>query len=214
MDGSEQMSGHTTGSSDPVVTGALPSDDPESDDALLVRFAKGDRVAAHRLNTRLTPRAFAVAVRVLGDRAEAEDVAQEAMLRLWRMAPNWEPGAARVTTWLYRVTMNLCIDVRRRSRGRSVGLDEVPEPEDGARDVPAQLQDKSRADALQVALMQLPDRQRQAVVLRHLEELANPEISAIMEISVEAVESLTARGKRALAALLAGQHAELGYNDG
>ena len=62
--------------------------------------------------------------------------------------------------------------------------------------------------------MQLPERQRQAVVLRHIEDLANPEIAGIMDISVEAVESLTARGKRALAAILAGRRAELGYSDG
>ena len=67
--------------------------------------------------------------------------------------------------------------------------------------------------ALQAALDQLPERQRQAVVLRHIEGLGNPEIAAILDIGVEAVESLTARGKRALAAILAGRKAELGYED-
>ena len=68
-----------------------------------------------------------------------------------------------------------------------------------------------KAQALELALAQLPARQRQAVVLRHLEGMSNPEIAAAMEIGVEAVESLTARGKRALAALLAGRREELGY---
>jgi len=184
-----------------------------SDDALLILFARGDARAASELSQRLTPRAFAVAMRVLGNRAEAEDVAQEAMLRLWKMAPDWQSGTAQVSTWLYRVTMNLCIDAKRRARGRSVTLDEVPEPIDSAPEVPQQMQDRARADALQSALMQLPERQRQAVVLRHLEELSNPEIGEILEISVEAVESLIARGKRTLTAVLAGKREELGYDN-
>jgi RNA polymerase sigma-70 factor, ECF subfamily len=183
-----------------------------SDDALLVLFANGDPEAARMLTDRLGPRTYNVAMRVLGNRAEAEDVAQDAMMRLWRMAPKWEQGQAKVSTWLYRVTLNLCLDLKRRRR--TVDLDAVAEPEDPARSVPEQLQDAARFDALQAALMELPERQRQAVVLRHIEELSNPEISGIMDISVEAVESLTARGKRTLAKALAGRRAELGYSDG
>jgi RNA polymerase sigma-70 factor (ECF subfamily) len=185
-----------------------------SDDALLVLFANGDRHAAHELTQRLAPRAFAVAVRVLGRHDEAEDVTQDAMMRLWRMAPDWRPGEAQVSTWLYRVVMNLCLDRKRRDRGGSVGLDAIPEPEDPAASVTDRMQDEARHDALQAGLMQLPDRQRQAVVLRHIEELSNPEIAEIMDISVEAVESLTARGKRALARVMAGQREELGYENG
>lgn len=181
--------------------------------ALLAAFASGDRQAAAQLTARLGPRTFGLALRLLGDRAEAEDVAQEAMLRLWRIAPDWRHGEARVSTWLYRVTLNLVTDRRRRSRGRMAALDEVAEPADPAPGAARRMLDAQRHDALQVALMQLPERQREAVVLRHIEELANPEIAGIMEISTEAVESLTARGKRALAAILAGQRAELGYDD-
>ncbi|WP_146344356.1 RNA polymerase sigma factor [Falsiphaeobacter marinintestinus] len=195
-------------------SGSSDADAPPSDDALLVLFANGDELAARELTTRLGPRTFSVALRVLGDRAEAEDVAQDAMMRLWKMAPDWQPGQAKVSTWLYRVTLNLCLDLKRRKRGGSVGIDDVPEPADPAKSAPDQLQDAARSDALQDALMQLPDRQRQAVVLRHIEELSNPEIAGIMEIGVEAVESLTARGKRALAAALAGRREELGYHDG
>ncbi|MEM7318079.1 MAG: sigma-70 family RNA polymerase sigma factor, partial [Pseudomonadota bacterium] len=119
---------------------------------------------------------------------------------------------AKISTWLYRVTMNLCLDVKRRRR--QVDLDAVPELADPSSSVADQMQERSRQDALQDALMQLPDRQRQAVVLRHIEDLSNPEIAGIMEISVEAVESLTARGKRALSAALSGRRAELGYQDG
>ncbi len=182
-----------------------------SDDALLVLFANGDRQAAAELTQRLGPRTHSVALRVLGNRAEAEDVAQEAMIRLWRIAPDWQQGQAKVSTWLYRVTLNLCLDLKRKAR--PVDLADVPEPQDDAPSTVERLQDAARIDALQVALMQLPERQRQAVVLRHIEELSNPEISGVMGISVEAVESLTARGKRALAAILAGRREELGYAD-
>jgi RNA polymerase sigma-70 factor (ECF subfamily) len=156
---------------------------------------------------------FRHAYRLLGDRAEAEDLAQEALLRLWRIAPQWRQGEAKVTTWLYRVTANLATDRLRRGRGGAVDLDAIPEPVDSAPGADRQMQDRARADALQTALADLPDRQRQAVVLRHIEGLANPEIAQIMDLSIEAVESLTARGKRALAKLLAGRKEELGYRD-
>lgn len=184
-----------------------------TDDALLGLFAKGEPAAARILTQRLAPRAHGVALRVLGDRAEAEDVAQEAMMRLWRMAPDWQPGTAQVSTWLYRVVLNLCLDIKRRRKRRLARLDDVPEPADPAPGMPERLQQAARADALQAALMQLPERQRQAVVLRHLEDLSNPQIAEIMEISTEAVESLTARGKRALGRALGGQRKELGYSD-
>jgi RNA polymerase sigma factor (sigma-70 family) len=159
----------------------------------------------------LTPRVFGHAVRVLGDRAEAEDVAQDAMMRLWKVAPDWRMGEAKVSTWLYRVTANLCTDRLRRKRG--VGLDEVDEPLDPSPSVSDQLQTRERMNALQAGLQTLPERQRQAVILRHIEGLANPEIAEILEISTEAVESLTARGKRALAQALAPAREKLGYED-
>ncbi|WP_299885415.1 RNA polymerase sigma factor [uncultured Ruegeria sp.] len=183
-----------------------------SDDALLRRFADGDAGAARVLTDRLGPRSFSVALRMLGNRAEAEDVTQDAMMRLWQMAPDWVPGTAKVSTWLYRVTLNLCVDIRRKKRPDR--LSDVPEPEDGKASVVDRLQDEARKDALQLALSELPERQRQAVVLRHIEELPNPEIAGVMGISVEAVESLTARGKRSLAAILADRRDELGYDNG
>ena len=89
-----------------------------SDEALMALYANGDRAAALALTQRVTPRVLAYATRLLGgDRAEAEDVAQDCMLRLWRQAPHWRQGETRVTTWAYRVATNLCID-RQRSRRR------------------------------------------------------------------------------------------------
>lgn len=184
------------------------------DEALLARYAAGDPAAARALTLRLVPRALGYAARLLGDAAEAEDVAQEAMLRLWRAAPGWRSGEAQVSTWVYRVVTNLCTDrLRARKRRPAAALDEAPDVPDGARGAEADLIETDRMAALQAALDALPERQRQAVVLRHIEGLGNPEIAAVMDIGVEAVESLTARGKRALAALLAGQRGELGYED-
>src|ERR1700755_1329870 len=75
------------------------------------------------------PRLLALATRMLGDAAAAEDVAQEAMLRVWRQAPRWKPGKAKFDTWLHRVALNLCHDRLRRSR-REVLVDEVPDRAD------------------------------------------------------------------------------------
>lgn len=190
-------------------------DDPDAipDDALLVLFANGDRAAAAALTARLGPRVLSQAWRMLGDRAEAEDVTQDAMMRLWKIAPEWRQGEAKVSTWLYRVTANLCTDRLRRRRGGTQDIEDVPEPADPGEPADEQLQQRARLDALQLALDALPERQKQAVILRHLEGFGNPEIAEIMEISTEAVESLTARGKRALTRLLAGKRDELGYQD-
>ena len=185
-----------------------------SDETLLVLYANGDPDASRLLTARLAPRILGYAMRLLSDRAEAEDVTQETMLRLWRVAPIWRTGEAKVSTWAYRVVTNLCTDLRRaRVRRPSVTLDDAPEVADGSRGVLATMIEADRMAALQNALGLLPERQRQAVVLRHIEGMANPEIAEILGIGVEAVESLTARGKRALTAILAGRRQELGYDD-
>ncbi|MEI6800565.1 MAG: RNA polymerase sigma factor [Pseudomonadota bacterium] len=194
----------------------MPRDtmDEVSDETLLRLYANGDATAARLLTARLSPRVLGYATRLLADRAEAEDITQEAMMRLWRIAPQWRTGEAQISTWLYRVVTNLCSDLKRSRRTRAgVGLDDAPEVAAATASAVASLMQADRMTALHRALDQLPDRQRQAVVLRHIEGLANPEIAQIMELGIEAVESLTARGKRTLAAILAGRKAELGYED-
>lgn len=183
---------------------------PDGQVALLARFAGGDMAAAEALTDMIAPRLLRYCARLLGDPAEAEDIVQEAMLRLWRIAPDWKDGQAQPMTWVFRVATNLCTDRLRRRRG---GVPEMPEIADTRPAADAHLMQRARALALQDALMTLPERQRQAVVLRHLEGLSNREIAAIMMIGIEAVESLTARGKRQLAAQLRGLRAELGYED-
>ncbi|WP_342078926.1 RNA polymerase sigma factor [Yoonia sp. SS1-5] len=194
-----------------MITASSP-DAQVSDEALLVAFALGDGQAARDLSVRLLPRVLAQAYRMLGDQAAAQDVSQEAMMRLWKIAPDWRQGEAQVSTWLYRVVANLCTDHLRKRRPISA-LDDVAEPADPAPGAVAGLQHKARMQALADGLAALPPRQAQAVSLRHLEGLSNAEIAQIMQISLRSVESLTARGKRALAAAMANRKEELGYQD-
>jgi RNA polymerase sigma-70 factor (ECF subfamily) len=119
------------------------------------------------------------------------------MLKLWRQAPDWRPGEARISTWLYRVTRNLCID-RIRKRRPTADIDNVAEPADPAPSALDRLAFSEESRAVAKAIMGLPDRQRDALVLRHFEGLGNPEIAERLECSVEAVESLLARARRQL----------------
>lgn len=182
------------------------------DDDLMARCAAGDAAAASALITRHAPRAVAVARGMLSDAAEAEDVAQDAMLRLWRQAPAWRPGEAQVGTWLHRVVSNLAIDRLRRRRRWSA--EEPPERPDGAPGAEAKLAGEDRAAALRAEIAALPDRQRVALTLRHFSDLSNPEIAARMELSVEAVESLLARARRTLARRLETRREALGLSHG
>jgi RNA polymerase sigma-70 factor (ECF subfamily) len=172
----------------------LGAEDP--DEALLVRVADGDPAAVRALVARKLPRILGLAQRMLADAAEAEDVAQEAFLRVWRQAPRWRPGEARFDTWLHRVALNLCYD--RLRRRREIAMDQPPEVADEgpAPDRGLQAQDTGRRVA--AALSKLPDRQREAVVLCHYQDLGNIEAAAVMGVTVEALESLLSRGRRAL----------------
>lgn len=187
---------------------ALDATGEEGDDALMALFAAGDQSAARALTLRHAPRALALARRMLRDEAEAEDVTQEAMLRVWRLAPDWRPGEAKLSTWIHRVTFNLSTD--RLRRRRSASLETAPEPVDDAPSALSGLEAADRATALRLAVNALPERQKRAVEMRHFDELSNPEIAEALEVSVEAVESLLARGRRALARSLTPQRRGLG----
>lgn len=184
----------------------------ETDNVLLIAFANGDRQAAQQLTERLLPKIYAHAYHRLGNIADAEDVTQEAFLKLWKFAPKWKQDRAQVSTWLYRVVSNLCKDRYRRASLENLG--NAQEPIDGTQSAPDKIDEQYRQQALYDALSMLQENQRLAVQLRHIDELTNPQIAEIMELSVEAVESLTARGKRKLIEILQTHKPELGYNDG
>ena len=182
-----------------------------SNDALLVAYANGTEEAAQILTDRLMPKILSQAFHRIQNKADSEDITQEALLRLWRIAPNWQKDNAKVSTWVYRVVSNLCIDYLRRKQEEQLDLTE--EPSDNCQNMTDVMQDQLRANALYKALAKLPVRQREAVSMRHLEGMSNPEIADNLELSIEAVESLIARGKRALSDSLQYQKLELGYQN-
>ena len=177
----------------------LITSDP--DDALLPGIARGEPAAVRAFVAAKLPRMLALATRLLGDRVEAEDVAQEVFVRCWRQAPLWKPGAAKFDTWMHKVAVNLCYD-RLRKR-RETLMDELPERVDEGPAPDAGLVSSDTSLAVNTALAALPDRQREAIVLVHYQALGNIEAADILDISVEALESLLSRGRRALRASLA-----------
>lgn len=179
----------------------------EPDATLLARVARGDQAAARLLVAGKLPRLLGLATRMLRDAAEAEDVAQEALVRLWRIAGRWEPRA-KVDTWLHTVALNLCRD--RLRRRREVAVETLPEPADPAPDAEAALTEAQRGERVAAAVAELPDRQRDAVLLVHYQDLPGADAAAALGVSVEALESLLARGRRTLRARLAGREADGG----
>lgn len=176
-------------------------DADESDEDLMARAGRGDRLAYARLLDRHLARTHAVARRFLADAAEAEDVAQEAFLRVWTQAPRWRPDGARFTTWLYRITMNLCID--RKRKVVPLPLEAAGEPEDARPGAFEQRHQDEVQAHLADALAALPENQRAAVVLSYFEGLGNGETAAILNTTVGAVESLLVRARRSLRERLA-----------
>jgi RNA polymerase sigma-70 factor (ECF subfamily) len=178
----------------------------DSDEALMARVARGDEPAYRQLARRHLPAAIALARRILGNGADAEDVAQEAMLRVWIHAPRWQP-LALFRTWFRRVVVNLCLDRKRRAPW--VALDvagELVDPAPGA----GELAERAERDRLvQRAIAELPARQRTAIALTYGEGLSNAEVADMLDTSVSAVETLLVRGKqnlrRALASVIEGE---------
>jgi RNA polymerase sigma-70 factor (ECF subfamily) len=180
----------------------LAADDPDGD--LVRRVGEGDPHAVAELVARKLPRMTALAYRLLGDAAEAEDVVQDLFVRAWAQAPRWQPGAAKFDTWMHRVALNLCTDRLRKRR-------EMPLPDDWDAPDPAATPEAALAaadesDRVDRALAALAPRQREAIVLTYYQELSNKEAAQLMEIEVDALESLLSRGRRALRERLRNGH--------
>jgi RNA polymerase sigma-70 factor (ECF subfamily) len=168
--------------------------DPDTE--LVARVGQGDRAAAQALMARHLPAMLRLARRMLGSQAEAEDCVQDAFLKLWTHAGRWKPGQAKFETWLYRVTLNQCYDRLRKKP--TVGLDAAAEVADVAPAADTRLETAAVAQEVEAALECLPERQRAAILLCHYQERGNIEAAEILGISVEALESLLARGRRTL----------------
>ncbi len=166
-----------------------------ADHELMARAAKGDGQAFRILAGRHAERALRLARRILGNEAMAEDVVQDAFLRVWINASRWRPEAA-FRTWLYRIVVNLCLNARRRAS--DLPLDAAEDVPDAGLAPDEQLELRERDRHLTAAIDTLPVRQRAAIVLTYQEGLSNAEVAAVLDTSVSSVETLLARGKRAL----------------
>ncbi|SNS64783.1 MULTISPECIES: RNA polymerase sigma factor [unclassified Azospirillum] len=184
------------------------------DDRLLARIANGDRAAFAVLANRHTARALAVAQRILGSAGEADEVVQEAWVRVWARAGQWQAGgSARFSTWLHRVVVNLCID--RRRRPGFAPLEDAPEMADPAPGAESVIARREMSAQMASAMADLPERQRAAISLCYYEEMSAAEAGRVMELSVPAVESLLARARRALRGRLAAMGVTgVGENEG
>ena len=162
--------------------------------------AQGDQQAYRQLMNRHLRGVHAFAYRMLGSRAEAEEVSQECFLRLWKHAGRYV-ARAKPSTWLYRIAHNLAVDRLRRRREGSPpeGLEEAAASERQS----ALVHDRQVARAVELALQNLPERQRAAIGLVHYQGLSNAEAAEVLGIGVRALESLLARARRQLKEQLA-----------
>lgn len=177
----------------------MRSSDPDQD--LIPGLRAGDEAALRALMSRRLDTLHRLAFRLLGDRFEAEDVCQETFLKFWRAAPDWRTGEAKILTWLCRVATNDCYDRLRKHRPDLPGED-LPDPIDGRLSADERLSQKEGWDALQTAMMTLPDRQRAALTLRYDQDMAQKEAASILGISEKAYEGLLARGRKKLKELM------------
>jgi len=176
----------------------LRRDMTEDDDGtLMLQVAKGDRRAYGLLVDRHLRHAVNLAYRVLFNRADAEEIAQEAFLRVWQHAIRWRSdGGASFRTWLNRVIVNLCID--RKRKPTMAALDDQPDPVDPAGTPFDAVLGGETSARISAALVKLPERQRAAIVLCYWEGESNIAAAETLGISVGALESLLVRAKRAL----------------
>lgn len=183
-----------------VATAALVN---EGDDALMARVALRDGAAFRTLVEAHAARPHRIAYRMLGDAAEAEDIAQEALLRLWNEAPRWQAGRAGVSAWLGRVATNLCLD---RLRRRKFTSDEaVPERVDETPGVDEVMDEEGQRARTVAAVQALPDRQRAAIILTYYEDYSNMAAAGALDMNIKAFESLLLRARTALRMALGGE---------
>lgn len=164
------------------------------DEALMERVASGDEDAFRLLAERHLGRILRLARKVLGAGSEIDDVAQEALLRIWTNAGSWRADRARLTTWIYTIVYRLCIDRLRLSR--TVSLDFAVEAEDPAPDALETLSRESDLRALATAMRLLQPRQRAALTLFYYEEMSGIDAAAALGVGVRAFWSILSRARQ------------------
>ncbi len=179
-----------------MASAALTTDDFPSEDVLMARVGARDPAAFRILVDSYATRLHRIAFRMIGDATEAEDVAQEALLRLWKHADRWQSGGSGAGAWLTRVAMNLCLDRLRRRRFASD--DDVPERVDDAPLAPETIDAERKRALVVLAIAALPDRQRAAIVLTYYEDQSNAAAAALLDMNIKAFESLLLRARGAL----------------
>ena len=166
---------------------------------LLQSVAEGDQAAFRMLSNALSQKIFAMAYRFLsGDRAMAEDVTQDVLIKLWQYAPRWEPGGS-VGAWVSRLTYNASMDVHRARKNKSEELPETLSVPETATDM---VLTKEYKKVLLQAISALPDRQQEALLLTYFHENSRRDVAATMKTTEKAVEHLVARGLKALEKLV------------
>lgn len=191
----------------------MPSTE-DSDESLMRLIAKGNHQAFAILVRRHTDRFYAASFRMAGRQAEAEDMVQEAFLKIWQKPDLWKEGkGAKFTTWFYRVLINLNIDRMRKSKNMAPDnqilefvADNRPSPETSA----AASEEEERIEA---AIQSLPERQRTALNLCFYEGLSNAEAADVMGVKTKALESLVMRAKAGLREFLNKGNTVLGQGD-
>jgi RNA polymerase sigma-70 factor (ECF subfamily) len=175
-----------------------------SDEILIAQIAVGDESAFNELVGRHMKMLYAATYRMNFDTETAEDVLQEAFIRVWQKAHTWrKDGGAAVSTWLYRITYNICIDLKRKKT--PIPVEELQEAESEA-PIQDELISQSQVSAIvEEAMAAIPDSQRQALVLCHYQGFSNAEAAEIMGKSVKSIESLLVRARKALREILEGK---------
>lgn len=165
--------------------------DKTSETELMSNLASGEMEALAEIVRRYQDKVLALAYRFLNDWTKAEDVAQEAFLRVHRSSRNYKPQAS-FSTWLYRIVSNLCLDERRRQTRLPLSIEDAPC--DVAVDSGSDPVERNETiELVQKAIGELPERQRLAVILHRYENLSYDEICEVTKWTKAAVESLLVR---------------------
>lgn len=177
-----------------------------SDEVLMSQIQQQDEHALTLLVDRHLTALHAFARRMLGNTADAEDIVQEAFLRVWYRSHQWQPGTAKLSTWLHRIVHNLCIDLRRHRKGECMNINIETIQDELAAPINTPEEDfvaSQVSQQIECALQELPEKQRSAIILCHYQGLTNRQAAEVLDISVTALESLMARGRKTLRQKLA-----------